>query len=176
VWAKIAKYYPPWLELIPLAIVVFTFTYMIAYYGALPDSIPRHFGASGRPDAWSDKGIIIVLPVLSFWIYFQSLLINWFLIIAPEDPAKVVNLSAERKKKLCFKRLESIRALMARMLWLTTTLVTIMLAVIVRGTIKVALGHQTGLGWGLWFTLGILLAVTIVMGIKMYQLSRIPEA
>jgi len=166
---------PPWLELIPLTVVIFTLIYMISYYRALPDSVPRHFDARGMPNAWSDKAIIIVLPVLSLWIYFQSLLVNFFLIISPEDPAKVINLSVERKKKLGFERLERIRALTARFVWFTNTLTSILFAYIIRGTIKTALGYQTGLGWGVWFILGILIAAAAWMGIKISVLSRIPK-
>lgn len=175
-WARIAKYYPPWLEFIPLTMVVFTLSYTIASYGKLPEIIPRHFGASGLPDAWSHKGIIIVLPVLSCWIYIQSLLLNWFLIISPEDPAKVVNLSAERKQKLGFERLEEIRALTARIVWFTNTLTAMLFAYIVEATIKVSLGYQQGMGRGIWLIVGILLAAIFVAGFKMYQLSRIPKA
>ena len=161
---------------VPLAMMLFTLTYIIAYYGTLPDSIPRHFGADGMPDAWSDRGIIIVLPVLSFLMFFQSLLINWFLIISPEDPAKVINFSTERKEKLGFERLGSIRALTAHIIWFTNTLTTILFAYIVQATVKIPLGYQQGLGWGLWLILGVMFASIVFIGIKIYRLSRIPGA
>lgn len=35
----------------------------VFYWSRLPNSIPIHFGGSGEPDAWSDKGSIVLLPI-----------------------------------------------------------------------------------------------------------------
>jgi uncharacterized membrane protein len=35
------------------------------YYGQLPEEIPAHFNASGQPDRYDGKGILIFLPVLT---------------------------------------------------------------------------------------------------------------
>ena len=175
-WAKIAKYYPPWFEFIPLMVVIFTISITVIFYGRLPDTIPSHFGISGSPDAWGHKGMIILLPALSCGIYLQLLLLNWFLIISPEDPSKAaINLSAARKQKLGPERLEEIRSLTARLMWLLNTLTAMLFAVIVEATVKVSLGQQQGLGKEIWLILAALLIVVFIALIKTYQLSRIPK-
>lgn len=43
---------------------------MVVYYlPGLPDSVPRHFNASGEPDAWGDKGSLYVWPTISVLLY-----------------------------------------------------------------------------------------------------------
>jgi len=113
--------------------------------------------------------------IFNLWLYFQSLLINLVLIIYPENPAKAVNLSAKRKQKLGYERLELIRSLTARFMWLINTLTTLLLGFLVRGIIDTALGYQERLGWEFIFILGVLLIVTTWLVIKILMLSRIPE-
>lgn len=57
------------METLALLAVVTTLALTIAYWGALSDRVPNHFGLSGRPDAWSPKGALLVLPVTAVVLY-----------------------------------------------------------------------------------------------------------
>jgi hypothetical protein len=41
----------------------------VSWHG-LPEQVPSHFGISGRPDAWSERPTLLILPVVGivFWI------------------------------------------------------------------------------------------------------------
>ncbi len=172
---KVAKCYSPWLEIIPFGVVLFSIVYSVYYYGEIPDIIPKYFNAVGMPVDWTGRGILIFLPIVSLWLYLQNSLINYFLIIAPKDAGTVLRYSPEKREKLGGKRLEQIRTLVARLLWIVNSLVAILFAYIIHGIIKIALGYETVLGLGLWFIIGILIAAVVYICLKIIILSRIPK-
>ena len=174
-WKKISKYYPPWLEFIPMLLVFSIFFYTFYYYGKLPEVIPTHFNAAGTPDSWGPKGTIIILPVLSFGIYAMDFLIKYFLIIKPEDPSKVVNLSEKRKALLGKERLEKIRTIAVRSMWAIDTLVAMLFLFIIDTTIKTALGEQVAFSMGIWLIVGLLLGITLFLIIRLWTLSKVPD-
>lgn len=49
--------------------LLFMFAMVAQYWANLPERIPSHFGISGLPDAWSGKGTLLILPVLSVVLY-----------------------------------------------------------------------------------------------------------
>ena len=51
-----------------IILLVLCIAHAAYYYPLLPDRVASHFGASGRPDAWSDKGsfVNIYLSVVAF--------------------------------------------------------------------------------------------------------------
>ena len=174
-WDKVNKFYPPWLEIFPLAFVVFALVYTDFYYHDLPARVPTHFGASGLPDAWSSKSFINVylLPLINLLVYLFTLLINLFFIMRPDNPRKVVNLSEKEKDALGPERLETIRTFTTRGLWLINTLVTATLAYLTFGSINTALGRQDGLGWFMWLFFAAIMVVSIGMAIKTLKLSSL---
>lgn len=42
---------------------------LFIYLPDLPDSVPRHFNASGKPDSWTDKGTLYIWPTISVVLY-----------------------------------------------------------------------------------------------------------
>lgn len=42
---------------------------IINYWSALPAQVPSHFGIGGQADAWSGKIVLIILPVVSIFLY-----------------------------------------------------------------------------------------------------------
>lgn len=67
-WNKISRYYPPWLEFLPLILFAMVLYYINNHYELLPDLMPTHFGPSGKPDAWSEK---------SLWSVYAPLIIGF---------------------------------------------------------------------------------------------------
>ncbi|HLY69611.1 MAG TPA: SdpI family protein [Puia sp.] len=72
--------------------------YLAAVYDALPQTIPTHFGFSGKPDSFGNKNILwttaSILPFVSIGIYF--LLRNIYRI----DPKKTAKISPEIFEKI----------------------------------------------------------------------------
>lgn len=168
-WHKISRYYPPWLELIPLLFLVMVLIYISGKYDMLPDSMPTHFGPSGKPDAWSDKSIWSVYGplIIGFVTYFSISIINIFLLIRPDDPRKAINISERDKDLLGPVRLERIRSFAVRSLLVTNLIISAMIAHLSYAAIKTALGLSSGLGYLIWVFVMALMFVTFYMVIKL---------
>jgi uncharacterized membrane protein len=72
--------------------------YLATIYDSLPETIPTHFGFSGKPDGFGNKSILwttgAILPIVSIGIYF--LLSNLYRI----DPKKTAKLTPEIFQKI----------------------------------------------------------------------------
>lgn len=77
--------------------------YFIKIYGALPQSVPLHFGLDGKPDRYGNKEemiwVIVLLSAVSIGVYF---LIKF---LPKIDPKKTAGYSAEAFKKISFAML-----------------------------------------------------------------------
>lgn len=174
---KINKYYPKYLELVPALCILFALFYSFSSYPQLPEQIPTHFNAAGLPDSWSNKSFITVFlaPLIGSFSYLSVALLNYFLIIVPNDPGKFINLSLKRKEVLGQKGLENIRTFTARSLWLLNTIISAMIAYLTYGSINIALDQQTTLGYGMFFFFFLILAISILMIVRLFQLSAPPK-
>lgn len=56
-------------EVIGLLILLSFWIFTLFYYNQLPDIIPTHFGAEGKPDGFGPKWTIVILPLISTLIY-----------------------------------------------------------------------------------------------------------
>ncbi|MEN6350399.1 MAG: DUF1648 domain-containing protein [Syntrophomonas sp.] len=172
-WRKIDNYYPPWLELISVLLLVFAFAYTFSNYELLPESIPTHFGLSGHPDSWSPKGFwsIYMLPVIGTAICLSMAIMNFFLIIKPADPGKVVNLTKQQKEKLGPEQLESIRRFTAQGMIMINLTLAALFTVLQYELIKTALGLQQGLGISSHILVGALLIESIWLTVKTMSMT-----
>lgn len=141
-----------WLGVLGLLILIGLPLY---YFNELPETIPRHFGADGKPDAFSGKGIIWTLPVIGLAMYTGLFWLNKY----PHIFNYPQQVSQENAKRLYTVGKRMIRTL--------NTLITCLFAYITYSTIQVALGNQSGLGT--WF-LPVFLILTL--GTTAYFLSR----
>ncbi|MDF2156792.1 DUF1648 domain-containing protein [Algoriphagus sp. CAU 1675] len=57
------------LDILGIIGILALFAIPAIFYQELPDSLPRHFGSDGMPDAYGGKGVIWVLPILGFFMY-----------------------------------------------------------------------------------------------------------
>lgn len=160
---KIGRFYPPWMELIPAMLLIFAVCYSYANYPLLSDQVPTHFGIAGTPDAWAPKGFasVYMAPVIGIIVWLSMSLMNYFLIMLPEDPGKCINLPQKKKGELGPERMESIRTITARGMFLVNLTVAAMIAALQYSSINTMLGQQNGLG----VTAKILTAVIIVEAI-----------
>ncbi len=166
-------FYPPWLELIPVILLIFAFSYTAECYSFLPEQVPTHFGLAGNPDAWAAKGFwsVYALPLLGSVIWLSMLLINYFLIIRPEDPGQYINLPQRHKEKLDRERLEAIRTTTARGIMLLNLTLAAMIAAFQYSSINVALGRQESLGMIALVFAALILAESIGLSIKTLSMT-----
>jgi len=104
------------------------------YYSALPDSIPRHFDASGTPDAYSGKGVIWALPIIGSLLFIGM---HW-LSYHPHTFNYVVPITEENAEEQYTIAVRMIRTL--------NTVIVCLFAYIAYATVQVALERQQGLG------------------------------
>lgn len=157
---KIRRYYPPALELIPLGLTVVTLLYVAYHFGRLPEDIPTHFDATGTPDGWGSRYMLIALPILQCFLYVQTFLFNYFLIIKPEPKETLnwINIPFIKKDQLGQEAVEKIKRQMARMMFSTNLGLVLLFAYVLVGTVQTAYGHWNGLGSQfIWFVILIAL-------------------
>jgi uncharacterized membrane protein len=122
------------LEAVGIAGLLLLIGIPIYYYGALPETIPHHYDATGKPDAFGEKGIIWTLPLLGLALFV-------FLSVLKKSPhmfnytVKITHENAERQYGMANKMLRAINAI-----------TTCGFAYISYGTVQAALGRQDGLG------------------------------
>jgi len=97
----------------------------VYYYPLLPDRVASHFGASGRPDAWSSKESFVKIYLIV--VAFIAVLFPGIGIIVRKIPANLMNLpnkdywlSPERKQ-------ETVAVLSRQFLWFGSATLLLML-------------------------------------------------
>jgi uncharacterized membrane protein len=119
-------------------------------WSRLPDRVPTHFGFTGQPDAWGDKGVLLLLPFLGLMLYATLMALtriphfyNYPVRITPEN--------AEAQYRLARRLLLALNVVV---LWLFLA--------IFAGAALVALGKQSALFPGLLTAgVGVPLLVTL---------------
>lgn len=135
--------------------------WLVLNWDSLPARLPRHFGFSGRPDAWTGgSGGIFLLAATSVGIYVLLSLIPRFPSLA-NVPVGLTDENRERQLKL----LGTFQALLKA--WLIGTMLWINVA-----TVEVGRGAAEGLGaWFIPLTMAAVLGATAVYLRKSYQLG-----
>jgi uncharacterized membrane protein len=149
---KIKRYYPPAIELIPLGLALLSILYVAYHFGQLPEEIPTHFDINGQPDAWGKKYMLLVLLVIQLYVYMQSWLLNYFLIIKPNDSLEAlrfINIPFVKKEQLWPEQTENIRRQMARMMVMINISLHLLFLYIIFGSVQTAYGLWPGLGKGI---------------------------
>ncbi len=168
-WRRLAKCYPPELELISLFLLVLTFYLALSNYPTLPDTIPTHFDAGGKPDAWGGKSAVFIWPALSAFIYFLLTSVSiWFAII--KDPRKLMNLPRRWKAALSDEQTEELRIFMNRCLFLLKLVIQGLAAYGTYITLEIARERASGLGTP-WFLFTI--AVLTLAGLMLWKSFRL---
>lgn len=60
--------------IIMLAIII----YLIIKWNEIPNQIPKHYNALGKPDAWAGRGSILILPILGVILYTAITVLEQF--------------------------------------------------------------------------------------------------
>jgi uncharacterized membrane protein len=66
------------IEFISITIILLMWIHLFMKYNSLPDTVPIHLNAAGKPDDFSGKSFLWFLPLLATVMYFGLFLINRF--------------------------------------------------------------------------------------------------
>ncbi len=130
------------------AAVIATWGVLGRNWSRLPATVPHHFDFSGRPDAFGDKSILWIIPVLSTVIHAMLVVVGW-LIAARVEP------------------LASMRA-NVDMISATMTFNAGLMFAVVHAMIDVGLGRRDSLGR--WFLPATLAASALLIGFGLLRL------
>ncbi len=130
----------------------------ITSWPLLPETIPHHFGASGKPDAWGGKGILWLLPGISLVLYAGLTILSRYPHIY-NYPWPVTEQNAAAQYQLARAMLGALKAE-----------IVLIFAYLQQQTIQVALGKAEGLGVAFLPIFLILIFGTIgIYFVKAYQ-------
>jgi len=120
------------------------------YYAQLPEIIPRHYDATGKPDGFSGKAIIWTLPLIGVVMYMGM---HWL--------SKLPHLY-NYPQKITEENAETLYKSAVRMIRTLNSIISCSFAYLTYATIRTALGTQEGLGR--WFTPVLVLSLIITIG------------
>jgi uncharacterized membrane protein len=138
------------IELIALTAIIFTMGLVISHWGQLPDSIPRHFGPTGKPDAWGSKFTVLLVPFASLVLYMGMTIMNRY--------PRLYNIPWKITPRNAVAQL-TLSSLLMRVL---KAEVGIMFTYITWKTIQVALQVDRGIGARFLFIMIGIIAATLV--------------
>ena len=121
------------LEAIALLLVLFTFGVVAVHYNGLPDSVPRHYGFSGRPDAYGPKSMMWLLPCVSALLYALTSFCQRY--------PKLINLPFQVDRDD-----PEVRSILDLMTLSLKTVVAAMFSWLTRAGMETAFGTANGLG------------------------------
>ena len=121
------------LELVSLAGIFYIVYVLLQNWDSIPQRIPSHFGFDGRPDAYTGKSSILLLPVVGFIIYLVITILgryphlfSYLWKITPENAYRQYQLAGTM-----------LAAMKAEVIWIFNY--------IVLSTIKISLGKSDSL-------------------------------
>lgn len=161
-WRRLSQFYPPWVELILLALLGFSFWYPATHYTEMPMRIPTHFGSAGLPDGWATKswGTVLLGAAIMTGVYLLVTGMGLWMAIV-EDPKKLINWPGEQAlKMMSTERAELLRRVTLQGLLATKALIVGMGAYLEYASTQVAIGRSKSIGWWIWVFVGGILVVS----------------
>ncbi len=139
------------LELICKIFLLVMWVIALYTFYRLPTTIPIHFNASGEPDDYGNKLILLILPVFATVIYWGVTKLNKYPHIF-NYLTKITEDNAEMQYSIATKMLRFLKLA-----------ILIIFSLIILFTYLTTIGVTNGLGfWFLPFTYGLLLIPTII--------------
>lgn len=115
-----------------LGLLAFGLT-MLQFWFSLPEKIPTHFGATGEPDGWGSKSMLVVLFILIVVLYIGLTILRRY----PHKYNYLWPITAQNAAAHYRLARQLVGFLKCTIVW--------MFAYIAWQTIQTALGHATGL-------------------------------
>lgn len=126
-------------ELIGLLVLIGFWIFTLTHYSQLPDIIPTHFGAEGKPDGYGEKWTLFLLPIIGSTLYIALTILARF-------PHKM-NYSATITEINAAKQY----TIMVQMLRVLKVMILLVFFVLDYKTVQIALGLPDL--FGRWFLL-----------------------
>jgi uncharacterized membrane protein len=120
-------------EILGIIAIIVSFALPAFYYQDLPDSLPRHYGSDGLPDAYGGKGIIWVLPIVGSILFIIIGLVS--------NIPSLINLPFQPDPE----KTEIYQRKYARMVRILNVGMVCIFAYLTYNTIQIGLGDQTQL-------------------------------
>jgi hypothetical protein len=121
-------------ETAALSGVIIGFGLLVFYWSALPESVPRHFGLDGRPDAFGGKSMLLFLPIVGLVFYLSLTALGRFPHVL-NYAWKITAVNARRQYYLARMLIVSLKA---EMIWVFTYIEMVQ--------VRAALNRIKGLG------------------------------
>ena len=118
---------------------------LLSDYNKLPDTIPTHFSAEGKVDAFGNKNTILILPVIATIVFVGMTVLNLF----PQIFNYPVKITEENAFKQYIKATRIIRYL--------KFIIVVIFGFIMFKTMQIAIGKSSELGS--WFTIAMLVLI-----------------
>lgn len=110
-----------WLEVVSILGVAFSIVMLLASWKSLPETIPSHFGLSGKADAVGNKSFLVPMPITIVCMYLLLTVVSRFPHIF-NYPWPITEENAERQYRLAREVLAWIKAqdvwMLAAMDWM----------------------------------------------------------
>ncbi len=176
-WEKISNYYPPWLEYIAPLLLGAALIYTYSVYPELPGQFPTHFDLYGVPDAWQPKsfGSVYLALIIGTLVWLSLVMLNYFLIIKPDDPGKFINITPRQKEQLGPAGLEAIRRITARGMIMINITMAAMISSLHYQSIQTALGLQADHSYVILIFGAALLIESIWLTVKTLRMTWTPR-
>ena len=144
-----------------MALLIFLWGFTIFSFVKLPETIPIHFDASGRPDNYGNKLTLFLLPVIGSIIYAGITYLNKY--------PRVFNY----KVQITEENAESQYSFATRMLRILKFSIMLIFSLIVLYSYWTAIGHTKAPGrWFLPLILGIISIPLIYLVIKSLRVQK----
>ncbi|ADU28930.1 protein of unknown function DUF1648 [Evansella cellulosilytica DSM 2522] len=162
------------IDILAVITVLFSIGYVVAYYGSLPEEIPTHFHATGEPNSWGGKQLLIGLLILHIFVFKMMFFMNLF--IRKSDQAlKFLNIPTVNPKKLSDDQKVVVQRLSSQMMSIINLIVAILFFTIIYGMIHVGLGKQDGLGATTLICTIILIIIPIIYMFKIIKAAKVEQ-
>lgn len=135
------------MEIIAVLFLIASLAVLAYYWPHLPQTIPTHFGASGKPDNWGPKSDVLILPVAVVGLYLIMTAVE--VVVSRLNKAPAALPKARRAVDLTRWGLGSMKCFLLALL-----------AYIIWQTCLTALGKSEGMG--AWLTVVVLLFFVIL--------------
>ena len=146
------------IEVMGLLVLIGFWIFTLFHYNQLPDIIPTHFGAEGKPDGYGEKYTILFLPIIGSLLYIALTILARF----PHKmnyTATITEANAEKQYTI-----------MTQMLRVLKVMMLLVFFVLDYKTIQIALGLPDL--FGRWFLLLLFALVFVPIFYFLIQSSK----
>ncbi len=145
-------------EGLSLLLVIFMFAMVVVHWSQFPDSVPAHFGMSGKPNGWHRKRFLLILPCIAA--------VTWIVITVAQRYPRLINIPF-----MINRDSPEVQHILRSMMIAEKTTMALLFAWLMQGMVRTALGRAEGLGQGfLPLALVLIFAPLIVYSVRLLRL------